>query len=200
MFQRPAIDRASHGQEEDKERTGSLRLKQRHVAASLIHPDAAGGSLEDQNAVYIILTIVFGAIVIGGFCLIAYAFTTRQRLRELAMRERIALIERGLVPPPEVDPVRFERIVGASTRPRSATAQRYRSAGMMLMGLGVALLILLAFAAGVPGVGIGVGGGLVALGAAIFFNGVLMAQSEPHELSDYSAHKGRTEPPPTLGT
>ena len=119
MFQRPAIDRVSHGQEEDKERTGSLRLKQRHVAASLIHPDAAGGSLEDQNAVYIMLTIVFGAIVIGGFCLIAYAFTTRQRLRELAMRERIAMIERGLVPPPEVDPVRFERIVGASTRPRS---------------------------------------------------------------------------------
>ena len=154
--------------------------------------------MEDQNAVYIMLTIVFGAIVIGGFCLIAYAFTTRQRLRELAMRERIALIERGLVPPPEVDPVRFERIVDTSTRPRSPTAQRYRSAGMMLMGLGVALLILLAFAAGVPGVGIGVGGGLVALGAAIFFNGVLMAQSEPHELPDYSAHKGRTEPPPNV--
>jgi hypothetical protein len=150
--------------------------------------------------VYIVLTIVFGAIVIGGFCLIAYAFTTRQRLRELAMRERIALIERGLVPPPEVDPVRFERIVGGQTRPKSASGQRYRSAGVILMGLGVALLILLAFAGGAPGVGLGIGGGLAALGAAMFFNGVLMAQSEPHELSDYSPQKGRAEPPPNVGT
>ena len=156
--------------------------------------------MEDQNAVYIILTIVFGAIVIGGFCLIAYAFTTRQRMRELAMRERIALIERGLVPPPEVDPARFERIVGAQTRPKNASAQRYRSAGIMLMGLGVALLILLAFAGGVPGVGIGIGGGLAALGAAMFFNSVLMVQSEPPELSDYSAQRGKAEPPPNAGT
>jgi hypothetical protein len=153
----------------------------------------------EGNAVYILMTVVFGAIVIGGFCLIAYAFTTRQRLRELAMRERIALIERGLVPPPEVDPARFERLVSPARRPVTAKAQRYRSAGVMLMGLGAALLILLVFAADVPGVGVGVGGGLAALGAAVFVNGVLLRQTETHALSTPEMENPRTELPPNVG-
>jgi hypothetical protein len=155
--------------------------------------------LDDSNAVYIIMTIVFGAIVIGGFCLVAYAFTTRQRLRELAVRERIALIERGLVPAPEVDPQRFERLVGPARRPVSAKAQRYRSAGVMLMGLGAALLILLTFAAGVPDVGFGIGGGLAALGAAIFANGVLLRQADATSLSAGIENRS-TEPPPNVGS
>jgi hypothetical protein len=155
--------------------------------------------LEESDTVYIIMTVVFGAIVIGGFCLVAYAFTTRQRLRELAVRERIALIERGLVPAPEADPARFERLVGPAKRPVTAKAQRYRSAGVMLMGLGAALLILLAFAAGVPGVGVGIGGGLAALGAAVFVNGVLLGQTDAHELSVPAMENRRTEPPPNVG-
>ena len=31
------------------------------------------------------------------------------RVRELEIRERIAMIERGMVPPPEADPAGFER-------------------------------------------------------------------------------------------
>jgi hypothetical protein len=164
-----------------------------------MQPDAPGGYLEDVNAVYIIMTVVFGAIVIGGLCLVAYAFTTRQRLRELAVRERIALIERGLVPTPEADPARFERLVSSARRPVTAKSQRYRSAGVMLMGLGIALLILLAFAADVPGVGVGVGGGLAALGAAVFVNGVLLGQADTHELSAHAMENRRTEPPPNVG-
>jgi hypothetical protein len=155
--------------------------------------------LDDWNAVYIMLTIVFGAVVLGGFCLVAYAFAARQRLRELAIRERIALIERGLVPAPETDPARFERLVGPARGRVNASAQRYRSAGVMLMGLGAAMLILLAFAGGAPEIGFGIGGGLAALGAAVFFNGILMGQENPPDLSGATVENSRPQPPPNVG-
>jgi hypothetical protein len=149
--------------------------------------------------VFMMLTIVFVAVVLCGLFVVASAFTSRQRLRELAVRERIAMIERGLVPAPEVDPGRFERLVGPGTRPVNASARRYRSAGVMLMGLGVAMVILLAFAAGVPEVGVGIGGGLTALGAAVFFNGLLMGQQDPEDFSGPSVERRTTQPPPNVG-
>ena len=119
------------------------------------------------------VAFVFGIILLGGLGLIAYTLSGRQRLRELAIKERIALIEKGLVPAPEVDPARFETLVGLR-RPVNSTAARYRSAGVILMGLGCAMLVLLAFAAGVPEVGLGIGGGLAVLGLASFINGSLV--------------------------
>jgi hypothetical protein len=119
------------------------------------------------------VAFVFAIILLGGLGLIAYTLSGRQRLRELAITERIALIEKGLVPAPEVDPARFETLVGLR-RPVNSTAARYRSAGVILMGLGCAMLVLLAFAAGVPEVGLGIGGGLAVLGLASFINGSLV--------------------------
>jgi hypothetical protein len=119
------------------------------------------------------VAFVFGIILLGGLGLIAYTLSGRQRLRELAIKERIALIEKGLVPAPEVDPARFETLVGLR-RPVNSTAARYRSAGVILMGLGCAMLVLLAFAAGVPEIGLGIGGGLAVLGLASFINGSLV--------------------------
>jgi hypothetical protein len=119
------------------------------------------------------VAFVFAIILLGGLGLIAYTLSGRQRLRELAIKERIALIEKGLVPAPEVDPARFETLVGLR-RPVNSTAARYRSAGVILMGLGCAMLVLLAFAAGVPEIGLGIGGGLAVLGLASFINGSLV--------------------------
>lgn len=116
--------------------------------------------------------VVFPAMVLGGMILIGLALRGRQRLRELAIQERIALIEKGLVPSPEVDPARFEALVGLR-RPISIAGARYRSAGVIVMGLGAALVIVLAFAAGQFGVAIGIGGGLFILGLAAFINGTL---------------------------
>jgi hypothetical protein len=118
--------------------------------------------------------LIFPAMVLGGMILIGLALHGRQRLRELAIQERIALIEKGLVPSPEVDPARFEALVGLR-RPMNTKAARYRSAGVIVMGLGAAMTFLLAFAAGVFQVAVGVGGGLFILGLATFINGTLMA-------------------------
>ena len=130
--------------------------------------------------------LVVGAIVLGALGVAALALRGRQNLRELVVRERIAMIEKGLMPPPEVDPGRFDRLVEAQPRRpelQHATIKmlergtRYRSAGVMLMGLGLAIFVLIAFAAQIPEVAFGIGGGLAALGLAVFVNGVLLARS-----------------------
>jgi hypothetical protein len=124
------------------------------------------------------VAFVFAIVVLGGLGLVGYTLIGRQRLRELAIKERIALIDKGLVPSPEVDPARFETLVGLR-RPVNSKAARYRSAGVIIMGLGLAMLVLLAFAAGVPEIGFGVGGGLAILGLAAFINGTLLAGDDP---------------------
>ena len=97
---------------------------------------------------------------------------SRDRMRELVMRERIAMIEKGLVPSPETDPARFELLMGTPREPNPKSL-RYRSAGVLIMGLGVAILILLSYAANAPEIGIGVGGGIFVLGLAAFMTGKL---------------------------
>jgi glycosyltransferase involved in cell wall biosynthesis len=130
----------------------------------------------------LLVALALLAFVLGGLGLIAYALSSQQRMRELVMRERIALIEKGLVPPPEVDPAGFDRALLGGRRPISRKGSKYRSAGIVIMGFGFGMIVLLAFAAGIPDIALGVGGGWVILGAALFLNGWLVARDEPIDL------------------
>jgi len=125
-----------------------------------------------------LIVIMFFVFLAGGFIIATIGFIFRQRLRELAIKERIAMIEKGLVPSPEMDPARFETLVGLR-RPMDSRSERYRSAGIIIMGLGVGMVFLLAFAAGIPRVAFGVGGGLAILGLAVFINGSMGSGAEP---------------------
>ena len=60
----------------------------------------------DVNAIAVFIPI---AGIIGGISVAIVSIISRMRLRELRIRERIAMIEKGLVPPPEVDPAGFDR-------------------------------------------------------------------------------------------
>lgn len=147
------------------------------------------------------VAFMFFVIVASGVFIIAMSLRNRQRLRELAMRERIAMIEKGLVPPPEVDPARFDRFdrlerLMVFQRRLNQSGQRYRSLGIMTIGFGLAFLVMLTFAAGVPGVGLGVGGALMILGAAMFVNGMIQAHTAvPDEPLPYTPSQAPTEPP-----
>ena len=123
-------------------------------------------------------TLVGGAIVLGGIGLIAVLLRGHQRLRELAVQERIAMIERGLVPPPEADPAAFDRLLN-SRRPVSRTGARFRSAGLMIMGVGAAMTILLAFVPRLPLLGFGVGGAITVIGLTAFLQGWLLSADTP---------------------
>jgi len=118
--------------------------------------------------------------IIGAFVYAIIQTTVKSRVRELEIRERIAMIERGLVPPPEVDPRGFDRAMHRLEfhRYRSG-AGRHRRAGVTLMGVGFGMMILIAFAGGDSGTAIGVGGFLAVIGLAFFINSLIDTGQEP---------------------
>ena len=127
----------------------------------------------------IILT-VFVLFVVAGVTLLLMAMSNRRYMRELAHRERMAMIERGLVPSPETDPAQFEAATGLATAPVSPDVpkrgQRFRTLGVAMIGLGVGLAFLISLTGGDAGVGLGVGGAWVALGGASLLNYFLISR------------------------
>src|SRR5947209_13670427 len=120
--------------------------------------------------------------IIGAFIYAIIQTTVRARVRELEIRERIAMIERGLVPPPEVDPRGFDRAMDRVERlrdHRGRGAGRHRRAGVTLMGVGFGLMVLIAFTSDETSVAIGVGGFLVVIGIAFFINSLMESPVEP---------------------
>ena len=141
--------------------------------------------------------IIMGLVILSGAGLLMGAMITRRKVREMEHRERLAMIERGLVPPPEMDLLRFEAGTGF-THPHqpehlTATAIRYRTGGVLLIGLGLGLMLLIAFTSGRPDIGVGIGGAWAILGAASLVNYFLMMRrDEPR-----SGPPVRWAPPPS---
>ena len=115
--------------------------------------------------------------ITGGVVLLITAMNNRRRLIEVAHRERLVMIERGLVPSPEVDPAAFESATGLGAR-RASSGERYRTAGVIMIGLGLSMMVLLSFAAGTPSIGLGVGGAWAILGGACLLNYFLMSRRD----------------------
>jgi len=130
--------------------------------------------------------------IVAVFVLVIVRTLVRARVRELEIRERIAMIERGLVPAPEVDPRGFDRAMNRFERPEYRYgSSRHRRAGVTLMGVGFGLIVLIAFTANETSVAVGVGGFLVVLGIAFFINSLIDGGS-PADL--------RSGPPQSFGT
>src|SRR5262249_21075172 len=121
--------------------------------------------------------------IIGWFAYSIVRAVTSARVRELEVRERIAMIERGLVPPPEKDPGGFDRAmrrydeIGERSGPYRGP-RRDRSLGITLMGVGFGLMLMIGVAGDNPEAGIGVGGFLVVIGLAFVVNGMIGARYE----------------------
>ena len=125
--------------------------------------------------------------IVGTICTFAFVIVltlSKARVRELEVRERIAMIERGLVPPPEVDPRGFDRAMKVYDRRRYRIPGRHRRAGITLMGVGFGLMTLIGVAFGAIEAGIGVGGFFVIIGIAFFVNGLF---EHPRDLDDVAA-------------
>jgi hypothetical protein len=138
----------------------------------------------EWNAGTLVLMIPIVAII-GGITVAIVSTVAKARVRELEIKERIAMIEKGLVPPPEVDPQRFDRAMDRIELLRAANARtasgnlssgRHRRAGVTLMGVGFGLMVLIAFAGEAPESAIGVGGFLVVMGLAFFINSLFEAR------------------------
>jgi hypothetical protein len=124
--------------------------------------------------------------IVGSFVYVIIKTLAHARVRELEIRERIAMIERGLVPPPEVDPKGFDHAMSrldrhemrSGYRGYGAYGGRHRRAGVMIMGIGFGLMVLIYFAGESPSSALGVGGFLVVMGVAFFVNGLIDTRPE----------------------
>src|SRR5687768_6232321 len=95
--------------------------------------------------------LMFAVAMFSDVFLIFVAMRQRAEMFERVHRERMAMIERGHVPP--VEPVR-----------RMST--RALSLGIIVVGFGLALMVIVSIAGGSPEAGVGVGGAIVILGLA----------------------------------
>lgn len=143
--------------------------------------------------IFLVLTIIAGV-----FLMIA-AMNNRQKVREMEHRERLAMIERGIVPSPETNPAAFEAATGIRHEPPPDhdRSHRYRTAGVLLIGLGLGLIFVIGVAAGFPGVGLGVGGAWISLGAASLLNYWLVSRrlDEQRRVRWTPPSGTRTDPP-----
>lgn len=154
-----------------------------------------------MDAEELIVVIMCALGILSGVAVIWMAMQSRRQIREMEHRERLAMIERGLVPAPEVDPAGFERRFTGARGPESPAAARARSSGVIMISLGFALIFMISFAAGEPGVGVGIGGAFALVGAGFFVNSLLISRSDsyrPPVSNQVEPHRyGPTEPPST---
>ncbi len=140
--------------------------------------------------------------IIGAFATAIVQSIHRARIRELEIRERIAMIEKGLVPPPEVDPRGFDRAMHRYDRLQVGRGggARHRRAGIVLIGVGVGLMVLIGFS-GAPDEGLGVGGFLCVLGLAFLINSLFERREPPAPPTSGStgASAGPPSGPPASG-
>jgi hypothetical protein len=105
--------------------------------------------------------------MLSGVFLVYLAFRHRSEALERQHRERMAMIDRGQVPPP-VPPAQRSH----------AASSRSMSLGIIVVGFGLGLMTLISIAAGTPDVGVGLGGAIVILGGSFFVRS-LIVRSEP---------------------
>jgi hypothetical protein len=118
--------------------------------------------------------------ILAGVAVIWMAMQSRRQIREMEHRERLAMIERGLFPAPELDPAGFERKLAGLQPAATPGAVRARSSGVIMISLGLAFMFMISFAAGAPGVGVGIGGAFALVGAGFFVNSLLIGRSDTY--------------------
>ena len=117
--------------------------------------------------------------IIGGITVAIVNSIGRARIRELEIRERIAMIERGMVPAPEADPNGFEHRMHAVYRVQHRNpGSKFWAGGIMVMTVGFGPMTMLWFV-GVPREAIGVGGFLVIIGIGLFVNSLFAHFPQP---------------------
>ena len=161
-----------------------------------------------RGEMFVIFLIPIVAII-GGFAVAIAGIWHKSKLRQLAYQERIAMIQRGMVPPPETHPSAMdygwhsspdqspgEVIHGVVAAMKEAqggpSAERYGvmyhdvargakfvTAGIVVMGIGFGLMMIITFAGGEAEAGLGVGGGIAALGAALLVCGIVENRRRP---------------------
>ena len=112
------------------------------------------------------VAMTFGLVILAGAAIIISGMRYRSRAMEMAHRERLAMIERGMAPPVEL---------GAAYQDRQhVRGGRSMSLGIVIIGLGFALALLIGFASREGEIAIGVGGAVIAIGLALVATSIVV--------------------------
>jgi len=115
----------------------------------------------------VLFGVMFTVAMFSGVFLIFMAMRQRSETLDRQHRERMAMIERGQVPPAQ--PVR--RGAGSSSLAMSL--------GIIIIGMGLALMTIIGIAAETPTVGIGIGGAIVIVGVSFIVRSLVVRPAEP---------------------
>ena len=113
----------------------------------------------------LLFAMMFTIAMFCGVIIIFLALRQRSETLDRQHRERMAMIERGQIPP--VQPVR-----------RGSASSLSLSLGIIVVGLGLALMTIIGIAADQPAVGIGIGGAIVILGIAFIVRSLVVRPQE----------------------
>ncbi len=128
-----------------------------------------------------LFVMVLLAGMASGVFIIVMAMRKRAHTVELRHRERMAMIERGMVPPPEAswregawEP---QQVMVRSEMIKRAVARRWMTAGIVVVALGLSFMTIIGVAAGEPSVALGLGGAFAILGVALIVISFVIRQS-----------------------
>jgi hypothetical protein len=144
-------------------------------------------------------------VILGGCAIAIAAIWQQSKVRQLEIQERIAMIQKGIMPPAPPPPGETAASHGASQTygvvyrdvEGSAHAYRYTTAGTVLVGIGLGLMMLLTFAAESGDAALGVGGGVVILGGTFLVIGAIERRRHarvgfgPPPSIEVRSHQGR---------
>jgi len=119
----------------------------------------------DQPANFMFLIPVVAIICV--FTMICLTIVRQGRVRELQIKERIAMIERGLTPPPELvtpeDPL-------SGKNSQDMARRRFLGGGIIIVGIGIGVGLIIGVAGDQGSVAFGVGGAIAVVGLALIVN------------------------------
>jgi hypothetical protein len=122
-----------------------------------------------------LFAILFALVVLSGVAIVIMGLRQRSQQLELQHRERMAMIERGIVPSPEGPP-------SGGHRPVAAGVPRSMSLGIVIVAAGLGLMTLIGVAFGESEAGVGVGGAIAIIGTAFIVKSLVsqrMSGGEP---------------------
>lgn len=113
---------------------------------------------------------VFVMVVLSGVFIVVMGLRQRSQQLEMQHRERMAMIERGIVPTAASEPGGRGHRAGV---PGGAGA-RSLSLGIVVVAMGLGLMTLIGVAFGEAEVGVGVGGAIAILGSAFIVRALVV--------------------------
>jgi hypothetical protein len=145
--------------------------------------------------------VFFGlmATVAAGVFVIVRSLKHREQMLELAHRERMAMIDKGLVPSPETDPGhvawtppgRPQYSSGGPSLHDVSSSHRSMTLGIVIVAIGLGFMSIIGVAARTPDVALGIGGAIMIVGLAFIVISLTKRMSPTREPGMQPPHSPR---------